>query len=651
MGLPHSPDYLEAVQLKLATEDFPLPCSLRELVLTRYADNGAASSGSPVTGQEALIEYLRTARDTALSPIQSVLIQAESIGNPARPSAEQAAILRWAGRAFDDWERDFPLEQPLRTQLRRLKPLVASLAIADPDFFIPGDHPLHLMMDSLQAAAIGWQPSLGRAGQAIESFLVEAVDEALAWFEKRDLDLATLSARVAATGARELARSERMAQRLVEAERGRLKSAEARRSAARMINAALQQFPAPAAIGTFLKGPWYDSAQLVLLKFGLESEQWAQMSAATIALLDSVQPGTGDEAPGGRHQLFETVTRLPKELRRWLLSLQHDGDAVANALAVVEFAHMQILRKRPLESEQAELIPMDAAAEATAAQGATDAILTGQWFSMALDNISPVRARLVLRVDTEGQLLFANQAGLKVSQQSFEEFASHLGSGKIYPLDSGASFSRSLAVAAGIKDRADLDHLGSGALTLIGREEEECEGTVGETQGQEREHTRQQTQEELEQETLQREWDEAQRRKLQRLAQEGPVAAPAASAAGGSPQQRRHMRLPVASNVFVELAALEPGGAGSGGVAMCKTLDVSRGGLRLSLEHELATGAILRIGVELPDLQDTLYLTGEVRWCLANLAPDTGWSAGFAILNTGASDIDRWVALLDELEN
>ncbi len=637
-------------------EDFPLPCSLRELVLTRYADNDAPSSELLLAGPEELIQYLRTTRDTALSPLQSVLKQAESSGNLTLPSAEQAAILRWAGRAFDEWERDYPLEEPLRTQLRRLKPLVASLAIADPDFFIPGRHPLHLMMDNLQATAIGWQPSLGRAGQAIESFLVEAVDEALAWFDRRDLDLATLSARVAATSARELARSERMAQRLVEAERGRIKSAEARRRAARMINAALQQFPVPAGIGTFLKGPWYDSAQLVLLKFGRESEQWAQMSAATTALLDSVQPGTGDEAPGGRHQLFETVTRLPKELRRWLLSLQHDGDAVANALAVVEFVHMQILRKRPLESEQAELIPMDSAAEATAAQGAPDAIWTGQWFGMALDNISPVgarpvRARLVLRVDTEAQLLFANQAGFKVSQQSFEEFASHLDSGKIYPLDSGASFSRSLAKAAGIKDRVDLDHLGSGALTLIGREEEECQGNGRETQGQERQHTRQQTQEELEQESLQREWDEAQRRKLQRLAQERPVAAPAASAAGVGPQQRRHMRLPIASNVFVDMAAPEPGRAGSGRVAMCKTLDVSRGGLRLSLEHELATGAILRIGVELPDLQDTLYLTGEVRWCLANLAPDTGWSAGFAILNTGASDIDRWVALLDELEN
>ncbi len=88
MGLPDSPDYLEAVQLKLAPEDFPLPCSLRELVLTRYAVHGAASSASPVTGQEELIEYLRSTRDTALSPIQSVLTQAESIGNPARPPAD-----------------------------------------------------------------------------------------------------------------------------------------------------------------------------------------------------------------------------------------------------------------------------------------------------------------------------------------------------------------------------------------------------------------------------------------------------------------------------------------------------------------------------------------------------------------------------------
>jgi len=116
-------------------------------------------------------------------------------------------------------------------------------------------------------------------------------------------------------------------------------------------------------------------------------------------------------------------------------------------------------------------------------------------------------------------------------------------------------------------------------------------------------------------------------------------------------EQRRHLRLPVESTVFIELVSPGVGKVDSGKVAICKTLDVSRGGLRVSLEHKLMAGAILQIGVDLPDSQDTLYLAGEVRWCLANPAPGTGWSAGFAILNAGDSDIDRWVALLADMEH
>ena len=116
-------------------------------------------------------------------------------------------------------------------------------------------------------------------------------------------------------------------------------------------------------------------------------------------------------------------------------------------------------------------------------------------------------------------------------------------------------------------------------------------------------------------------------------------------------EQRRHLRLPVESTVFIELVSPEVGIAGSGKLAICKTLDVSRGGLRVSLEHELVAGAILQIGVELPDSSETLYLAGEVKWCQANQAPGTGWSAGFAILNAGGSDIDSWVALLASMES
>lgn len=115
-------------------------------------------------------------------------------------------------------------------------------------------------------------------------------------------------------------------------------------------------------------------------------------------------------------------------------------------------------------------------------------------------------------------------------------------------------------------------------------------------------------------------------------------------------EQRRHLRLPVENRVFIELVSPGVGNATAGKVAVCKTLDVSRGGLRVSLEHELVVGAILQIGVELPQMDDTLYLAGEVRWCLANKPPETGWSAGFALLNAGGSDIDSWTSLLVEME-
>ena len=115
--------------------------------------------------------------------------------------------------------------------------------------------------------------------------------------------------------------------------------------------------------------------------------------------------------------------------------------------------------------------------------------------------------------------------------------------------------------------------------------------------------------------------------------------------------QRRHLRLPVESRVFIELVSAGVGSATAGKVAVCKTLDVSRGGLRVSLEQELVVGAILQIGVELPQREDTLYLAGEVRWCLANPAPESGWSAGFALLNAGDSDIDSWISLLTGMEH
>ena len=165
---------------------------------------------------------------------------------------------------------------------------MAAVAVTDPDFFTPGAHPLHQLLDTLHQLAIGWQPGLGRAGKSLEEQVRKVVDSALSWFGSQRTDLAAITQELKAAADRSRAATGKVVQRLVEAESGRLRFAASRRQAARMINAALEEFPAPPPIGEFIRGPWYESAQLVLLKFGEASSEWETISLITTKLLFSL---------------------------------------------------------------------------------------------------------------------------------------------------------------------------------------------------------------------------------------------------------------------------------------------------------------------------------------------------------------------------
>ena len=165
---------------------------------------------------------------------------------------------------------------------------------------------MHQLLDTVQAYAIGWQASLGRVGRAVEEDVRDAVSAALVWFYSPATDLAAISADMAARAAKAAARAQKMTQRLIETERGMIRVAESKQQAALMINAALGDFQAPRGIGDFLKGSWYDSAQLVLMKYGEKSDEWKQMSLTTARILESLQnlKGKGGGEDGGRKRSF-----------------------------------------------------------------------------------------------------------------------------------------------------------------------------------------------------------------------------------------------------------------------------------------------------------------------------------------------------------
>lgn len=451
VGLSRCNDYKEVNPLNLGAEHVPFPCSLRELVLDRYAEPpGVGGNAHPMRVDE-LVEYLKEIDDFSISPWVAIIEKTEAIGDPATPSREQTAALRWLGKALELWEKQFPLEGRLATQVRRLKPLSAALAITDPKFMQPGAHPLHQLLDTIQARAIGWQSRLDRVGTALEQQVIKAIDESRGWFDDNSRDLTGVCSEFSAAAERDQARAQRMIQRVVETEAGKARTAAAKQEAARMINAALEKYPAPEEIGEFVKGPWYTSAQLLLLKFGADSEHWQNMSATTETLLDSLQ-SLEDVQDQRRQHIFEVVTQLPKDMRRWLLSLHHDTEAVNEAMGLVEYAHLHILRGQPIDLQSIEPIVVESEHVTDGAAEHLNALKKwshGQWFSVDSGTGSQ-RVQLVLKTEPSQQLLFTNMAGIKALQLSYSEFSQLMAQRKVVALYSGASFSLCLAQAAGV---------------------------------------------------------------------------------------------------------------------------------------------------------------------------------------------------------
>lgn len=461
MGCTPVHDHLEAEPLNLGTEHFPFPCTLRELVQDRYDDSPAPVNSANTMSVDELLGYLENVDNFDLSPWMGVLTQTEAMGDPALPSKEQSAVLLWLGQALEQWEKNFPLEEPLAALVKQIKPVAAALAVVDASFLQPGAHPVHQLLDAIQARAVGWQPDLDRVAAILEQQVTKAVEGSREWFENRDADIEEVCSQFLTAAERDSARAKRMIQRVVETELGKVKTAAAKVEAARMINELLETYEAPAEIGEFLTGPWYSSAQLVLLKFSQDSEQWQQMSETTHTLIDSLQ--NLDAADEERKQrIMEVVTRLPKEMRRWLLSLHHDTEAVNEAMGLVEFAHLRVLRNQALKTQR--IAPIEVASDPALSGSAEPTGITlecaeGQWFRISSPGESDLRVQLVLKVEREEQLLFANMAGIKVLQMGFAQFKALSDEGNVTRLDYGASFSRCLAQAAGIKSEAMLDAL------------------------------------------------------------------------------------------------------------------------------------------------------------------------------------------------
>lgn len=426
----------------ISSDHIPFSRSLQQRILRDFAPEGAEPAATLATADA--VAFLGHSTNTDTSPLATIRRRAAEQDLTAQLSARDHAILTWVCRAFSDWEERFSLEAPLRDRLHRLLPLAVAMALRDDSFLAPGNHPLHRLLDALQAGAVGWQVRLDRAGQMLEQRVERAVEKALDWFSDDRTDIASITRELIAANERDAARAGRMVQRLAEMEAARLRKLSARRDAAMFINTSLVEFELPAAIGEFLKGPWYDSAQLVLVRHGENSREWEQMQRTTYHLIESVQGINADEA-AQREQL---IRHLPGELRRWLLSLEHDSEATDSAIGLVEYAHLRLQHGQQLPCMRVASLEID---DEPAVEKAVsdDDLRCGDWYCFE-DQQGELRAQLVLQMEDGRHLLFANFVGLKALDLSHRSFTQRLEEGLARHLPNIATFSLSLASAAGI---------------------------------------------------------------------------------------------------------------------------------------------------------------------------------------------------------
>lgn len=440
--------------MPLSSEHIPLPCSLREAVTRRFPQSGGEAGRETLT-RDQLIRLLGKLGDDATSPLISLRRQAESEGASGSLEPVHGSIVEWMTLSFDYWEDHYPLEQKLALEVRKLLPLAIALAVSDEHFFTPGAHPLHQLLDCLQQSAVGWQQRLDRAGQMLEQRVMRAVVRARDWFEDSSVDFAHITRELTAAAERDAARAQRMVQRLAEAEAASLKTEQVKRDAAGVINSGLEKYQLPAAIGEFLKGPWFDSAQLVALKFGTDSHEWRQVRRATEHLMESVQP-RDDADDANRDRLANIVKRLPQELREWLLSLQHDPDAADDAIGLVEYAHLRLRHGQNLGLTRIPPVTITGSRAAVEShdQDAVE-LSNGHWFLMQ-DDQGELRAQLTLQLENGQHLLFTNVVGLKALDLRRDEFLRRLRENRARPLPAEDSFSLSLANTAGVDSHEKL---------------------------------------------------------------------------------------------------------------------------------------------------------------------------------------------------
>lgn len=402
-----------------------------EALKHRYRDQ-ERSTGNVTT--EEVAEYLRKLPVDAL-PANNDLLACLATQQPEWSlGATDAAVLSSTSDCLSMFSERLELDPEIMQPIRAAIPPLAAHLLNNPTIPVDNDDTSVLtLLDLMIGSATGWSADQGRSGQKF----LEDINNTVESLRQAEADIRPIQSKLQTALEKELSRTAKLEDRLAASEAGKIRSQRSRAFAGEMINKAMEGKQVTEGLGSFLKGPWYESMQLIAINHGIESDEWIRASKITQTLIWTYQPQS-DEAD--KQRLYRIIEHLPEEVGSLLLALEHSDEGAETVMAEIEDDHVSVVSGQTLEYVDWEPIEVEQADEdsqnATVDRSLLKKVRTleaGQWF-LYNDGQKQTRIKLVLKLEDVKQLLFTNRNGMKALEKNFEDMAYLLTSDLIRPV-------------------------------------------------------------------------------------------------------------------------------------------------------------------------------------------------------------------------
>ncbi len=357
----------------------------------------------------------------------------------AQANAQDQAILNWIDSVFDYWQAHFPMAAELTEVLNQARPLAAAFALTDKQFFIPGGHGAHRLLDLIHDGFIGWHAGLGASAQSVPKHIEECLNNARQDFPNEfrvDTVIAALT-RVINDHQTRLGEMESV---LLQREASILGDTGLKLEVAHALNGFLRSHRIPRAVEQFIRADWFPAGIKIAERHSFDSEAWLDYLETTRHLFDAMQP---QEQPSGITP--EAIKALPQQLATQLESLGGDRERINNAVGLIEYALLRSAHGGSLDAFYAPSLSTASQEESgpSGAELAQLGLIQGHWF--AWDSAEGLqRLRYVGALGGNNYLLFMDFEGARALRKSTREIQALLSSGELVSLYAPDSFCRAM---------------------------------------------------------------------------------------------------------------------------------------------------------------------------------------------------------------